>query len=396
MQAYRLRSDLILADRDERGRVVLKDPLNQKLYSFNAVTCDALQLLDGTFEPAELPERMRRAHGVNITPASVNGLIERARSLGLFDGEAPATPPPAPLAAIARFNPFYIRLSAVNPRPLLARVGRFLSPLLSRTAFALFVVVLAVSVVLLALGWRRYGNSFLIFGFFKQWILAWTMLTLLGVLHEIGHAVACERYGGKVTEAGFLLYLFQPGFYTNVNDAWMLPRGQRAVVALAGVYFEAWIYCACVVVWYFSRPFSTINQLAFILTVVLSSRIVANLFPFLRLDGYFLLADLLAVQNLRPKSIVYLASKVPLWGRSFRPARLPTRAERAIFVGYGVLSLASVAYALHASFAASRARWGGHAGYWVLVCMAVIAMFTTAYRYLHNHKTVLGSAAGRP
>ncbi len=66
-------------------------------------------------------------------------------------------------------------------------------------------------------------------------------LTALGIIvHEIGHLTACSRYGAQHGGIGIGIYWCMPVFYAEVNGAWMLPRLQRAVVDVGGLYFQCW------------------------------------------------------------------------------------------------------------------------------------------------------------
>src|SRR4051794_20508050 len=71
--------------------------------------------------------------------------------------------------------------------------------------------------------------------------------------HELGHAAAC-RYGGATPGGmGMGLYLVWPAFYTDVTDAYRLPRGSRLRVDLGGIYFNAIIAVATLGVWLVTR-----------------------------------------------------------------------------------------------------------------------------------------------
>jgi hypothetical protein len=388
---YRLRDDLVFADRDERGRVVVKDPRNQKMYGFSSTVCDAIRLLDGNTYADELPDRLQQRIGQRISQKSAHALVEQARSLGLFDGALPDAPPPETVSstvtsALRKFNPLYIRIKAFDPQALLRPLDKLFFPLFTRGAALVFLALVVLSITAIVLDGRRYGNSFMVFLFFKHWVLAWALLVAAGVVHELGHATACRRFGGNVREVGLLLYVFQPGLYTNVNDAWLMPRRQRITVSLAGVYVEGFLWCLCVGVWAFARPFSTASQVTFVLSVVLGSRIFLNLFPFLRLDGYFVLADLVGIPNLRPKSLVYVVSWLPWLGRGFRGARPPVGRERVILALYGVASYVSLVYVLSKSVGMAHQRLGHGWLFWLLTMAVVPMACLAAYTYVRKHR----------
>lgn len=71
------------------------------------------------------------------------------------------------------------------------------------------------------------------------------VMTASLVFHEIGHATSTSYFGAKHGGLGIGFYLFSPVFYADVTDVWRLPKAQRVIVNLAGVYFEL-IFCALV------------------------------------------------------------------------------------------------------------------------------------------------------
>ena len=57
--------------------------------------------------------------------------------------------------------------------------------------------------------------------------------------HEIGHAAACRYGGGRPGGMGAGIYVVWPAFYTDVTDAYRLPRSARLRTDLGGIYFNA-------------------------------------------------------------------------------------------------------------------------------------------------------------
>jgi putative peptide zinc metalloprotease protein len=111
--------------------------------------------------------------------------------------------------------------------------------------------------------------------------------------HEFGHAAAC-RYGGATPGAmGGGLYLVWPAFYTDVDDSYRLGRRGRLRVDLGGLYFNALFALAMVAVWW---PTQADALLLVVVTQLL--QMVRQLAPFMRADGYHIIADLTGVPDL--------------------------------------------------------------------------------------------------
>lgn len=124
-------------------------------------------------------------------------------------------------------------------------------------------------------------------------VAGFALFLLSTLFHELGHASACRRFGGRPGAIGFTMYLFIPSLFSDANDSWRLARGPRIVVDIAGIYFHliAWG------VW--SLAWTSTGQPAFaVVSVLILMAVLVNLNPFLRFDGYWLLSDLVDVPNL--------------------------------------------------------------------------------------------------
>ncbi|MEY2468702.1 MAG: putative peptide zinc metalloprotease protein, partial [Actinomycetota bacterium] len=170
---------------------------------------------------------------------------------------------------------------------------------------------------------------------------------LFGVLslHELGHALAVKHAGREVVRAGFMLYLAHPAFFVDSTDLAFASRRHRAINAVAGPFVEAAVAgLAVVVAW--STDLGVANDL-YRFAALSYFNVALNLIPFLELDGYWLLTDLLDTPRLRARSFALLRHDVPDRLRGRRPPF--TRAERAVAI-FGVFGVVSTAIALVLAF----------------------------------------------
>ena len=111
--------------------------------------------------------------------------------------------------------------------------------------------------------------------------------------HEIGHAAACRYGGGRPGGMGAGIYIVWPAFYTDVTDAYRLPRGARLRTDLGGIYFNAVDRGA------HARRLAGDAADALLLLVGLQMlEMVKNLSPVIRADGYHILSDATGVPDL--------------------------------------------------------------------------------------------------
>jgi putative peptide zinc metalloprotease protein len=147
-----------------------------------------------------------------------------------------------------------------------------------------------------------------------NWLWLALALGFTKVLHEFGHGLACKRLGGECHEMGFMLLVLTPCLYCNVSDSWLLPnKWHRAAIGAAGMYVELTIASLCTFLWWFTHP-GLLHYVCLNVMVVCSvSTLLFNANPLLRYDGYYILADLLEIPNLRQKADAILRRKLGAW-----------------------------------------------------------------------------------
>ena len=123
--------------------------------------------------------------------------------------------------------------------------------------------------------------------------------------HEVGHALAIRHAGRQVLGAGFQLYLANPAFFIDSSDMVMAPRTARAINAIAGPYTEGAVASVAALGALVAGP-TAIGEVLFRFAGVTYVFTLINLVPFLELDGYWLLTDLLDIPDLRPRALAFL------------------------------------------------------------------------------------------
>ncbi len=175
-------------------------------------------------------------------------------------------------------------------------------------------------------------------------VIALMWLSTAGtIFHEFGHASAAAHYGCRKMTIGWGLYLIYTVLWTNVSDAWKLPRRQRAVVDIGGVYFESIFLLIMLGLYLYT------GQVVFLFSFVFIDMSIAKTFnPFLRMDGYWLMSDLFGIVNLRTQQAVWLRGIAAraLGGRSEDyKNNLTPKAQRALGI-YTVLGAGFMAFIL--------------------------------------------------
>ncbi len=129
-------------------------------------------------------------------------------------------------------------------------------------------------------------------------------------IHEFSHAMVCYHYEREVKEVGFMLYMFMPVFYVDISDMWMVERKGRMVSSLVGPLSDFIVGCLGIILYHLfqTHSFAVFFYIGASLSFV---RILFNLNPLLKWDGYYFLMDLLNINNLKRESSRFLFNKLP-------------------------------------------------------------------------------------
>lgn len=237
---------------------------------------------------------------------------------------------PADLARRLRDGDDFDRLGELldaAPRPRRARLRVTLLParvvrplaeaLAPATAWPALAVSAASGLLLCALGLAPSADGRLAAS--VAWplaLLAVSVVVLAATVHELGHAAALHRGGGRAGDIGAGLVWVVPVLWCDVTEASLLPRRDRLRVDAAGVALQlplgGLLLCAGRA---WQRP-ELLGAGGAILTAV-----AWNALPFARTDAYWLLCDALGVTSLAralPAAAPPCAWRIRAWWRAGR------------------------------------------------------------------------------
>ena len=135
-------------------------------------------------------------------------------------------------------------------------------------------------------------------------VLGLAVLSML--FHECGHAAACRYGGARPGIIGVGFFVIWPAFFTNVTDTYRLGRAGRIRTDLGGVYFNA-VFALGLVGAYLATGYAPLVAALFLVHM----EMIQQLMPSLRLDGYFILTDLIGVPDLFKRIVPTLRSMIP-------------------------------------------------------------------------------------
>jgi CRP-like cAMP-binding protein/Zn-dependent protease len=201
---------------------------------------------------------------------------------------------------------------------------------------------------------------------------------LLTFAHELAHAVVLTRNGRRIKSAGFMIYFGSPAFFVESSDGLMMDRKQRIVQSFAGPYAEILIAgAAAFFAWAF--PDAPAASLLYKFALLNYFIIFLNLVPFLELDGYWILADLIQVPDLRPRSLQFF--RYDLW-RKIRTREHFNKQEVGLAL-YATLGVLFTIFSVYTSIFFWKEIFGGlvsdlwHAGVVGRILLVALILFVT-------------------
>jgi multidrug resistance efflux pump len=280
---------------------VVKDPARGRYFRLPGPSYEIARALDGCSDVGAIRSRLAAETGRDIDPASLERYIDQLRSLGLL--ESPDGEPPEQGRRRVRGSILYLRFPAFDPDPLLAFLARHLGFCFTRPFVVACLLSISVGLVValshLTAMWHEATALFRP----DRLALIWVATLAVTAGHEFAHGVTCRRSGGQVHEMGFLLIYLQPAFYCNVSDAWLFPeRAKRLWVTAAGAFFELTVWSLATLCWAGTEGGGALHVAALAVALTSGIKSLFNMNPLIKLDGYYLLGDLLEVPNLRAEA----------------------------------------------------------------------------------------------
>jgi putative peptide zinc metalloprotease protein len=233
-------------------------------------------------------------------------------------------------------NYLFIKLPLVKPTKFLRKTLVYVEPLFSSTTASLIALVGMIGLYIIGRQWDTFTSTFLYFFNLQGLIFYFISLVFIKMLHELAHAYTAIRYGCQVPTMGIAFLVMFPILYTDTSDTWRVKSAKARVhVGAAGMIMELYIACIATFCWGF-LPDGILKSAAFILaTTSWIMSLAINLNCLMRFDGYYILSDLLGIQNLQKRAFEIGKWRLTelLFGLKLRPPEaLPASMIKKLYI----------------------------------------------------------------
>ena len=337
-----LRPDIKLLKRD--GQMLLFDPGADTYFKVSGKIVDVISYMNEKYPLPEFQKKLA-ANGILASEKELLEITMFLQQNNLFlpeYGEIPAKQEKIQQqkgrTRLLRFSGAFLffRLPPWRPEKLFSKISPYLSPLASK-GVVIVLLLLAIPGYLLIL--RDAAVVKTVFADTLSWIglvKYFLAVILLKVLHEAAHSIAAMHFRCRVRGIGLGFMLFYPRLYTDTTDSWLLPRRSRLLIDAAGIITEVIIGGIAALLWSNLQPGSLKSTMFYIFTVSTLSTLLVNGNPFIRYDGYYILCDLLNMENLMQRSSAYIKQ----WWRYhlLRLGSLPRESNGKLLFVFGICS----------------------------------------------------------
>jgi putative peptide zinc metalloprotease protein len=172
----------------------------------------------------------------------------------------------------------------------------------------------------------------------------WGITLVLSAVHETAHGVTCRHFGGRVSSMGFALIYLTPAFFTDTTEGVVLcPAFERILISVAGVWSELYLCTAAIVIWWGTPPGTPVHNFAYVVMLMTGiANLLLNWNPLLKLDGYYILCDLIGILDLKESSTAFVSAwiKRHVWRLPVEVPYVPKRRR----LGFAIYAIASGVY----------------------------------------------------
>jgi putative peptide zinc metalloprotease protein len=208
----------------------------------------------------------------------------------------------------------YFRIPLLYPEKFLRRTLPAARLLASPTAIFIYAVLGLIGIYFTLTQPESYFGTLMDFVTPSKMLLYGITVAGIKALHEFAHAYTAAAQGVRVRSRGRAFIIFWPIPYCDVTDGWRLKaKRARARISFAGVAAEAIMACISLFFWGITPP-GVMHSIFFMLSSAsLLSTLMVNLNPAMRFDGYYIISDLLGIENMQTRAFALTKWKLRKW-----------------------------------------------------------------------------------
>ncbi|MFW5804065.1 MAG: hypothetical protein ACOCWG_02420 [bacterium] len=285
-----LSKDLIITPFNGIDYLIEHKTLNYQIH-INKCVYNIISLIDGKKNIPEIAKTYNNSASQNISEESIHYLLyTKLSKFGIIQENE--------IFVKKRPKANYLKLSfELIPSKITISIANKMQFFFDWKLFNVLIIVLPIFVCSIIFFFNTEIINGLKSAISPMFIIYIFLFGFWTFIHEFGHASACQKYGVEPGGIGFGFYLFSPVLYSDVSQAWRLPRKERIIVNIAGIYFELIAASFFIIIYLIFQI-----ELFLIVPCFLFINTLYNLNPLIKYDGYWILSDAIQIPNLHKES----------------------------------------------------------------------------------------------
>lgn len=323
---------------------LLFDPASDAYFKVEPGVLDVLAFMTESMPVAQFQDKLAR-NGIHVSPEQLlrilmflrqnNLLVPEYGRIGIQRGHEAEI---KKKTAFLRFSAAYLffKLPPWRPELFFEKIAPAVSWLASKWIVFLLLIPAVTGYLLMARDFGSVRTTFLDTLSWAGLAKYFVAILFLKFVHEAAHSLAAIHFHCRVRGIGLGFMVFYPRLYTDTTDSWRLPRKQRLLIDAAGIIIELLLGGCAVLLWTYLPPGAWKSTMFYVFAVSTISTLFVNGNPCIRYDGYYILCDLVNIENLMTRSGEYVKQ---FWRWHFLKLGAKPQNSRGMFLlTFGVCS----------------------------------------------------------
>jgi putative peptide zinc metalloprotease protein len=289
---------------------VIFDPVSDRYYRISEHKHRIISYLDQSYSLDEFMEKLH-GNGVKAEEKDIIILINFLRNSNLLLPEYGVTEKRIMQnVAMKRKMLFtrilstymFFRMPLLKPDKFLDKTVDTVRAMFNSWTIMLLVIVSLCGYISLVPNWNKFTRMLWESISFEGLLRYSVAVILIKFVHEFAHAYAAKSCGVRVRRMGVAFIVFFPRLFTDLTDSWRInDRRKRVLIDAAGILAEMLIGGIAALVWTNTGPGATQTISYYIFAVSVINTVLVNGNPFIRYDGYYILMDMVDIDNLQKR-----------------------------------------------------------------------------------------------
>ena len=310
-----LRSDIQFIPPGEHGsQPMIFDPVAENYFKLSEESCKILRLLDQSYQLPDFMQRLKQ-NGMDADPQEVLELLSFMHQNQLmvpeYGGMNSRLEKMRKMKEKTRFTRFismymFFRLPPIHPDGFFSVAMPFVRFIFNRWTVWFLVFLAACGYILMLRQWTEAYATFVNSLSWANLVNYFWALLITKSVHELSHGFTAKSFGARIRSMGISFIVFYPRLFVDLTDTWRLSRWKRTLCDGAGIISELIFGGIAAIIWAYAQPGPMRSTMFYLMTVSALGTILVNGNPFIRYDGYYLLCDMLNIENLMQRSNEFL------------------------------------------------------------------------------------------